>query len=60
MLEKAIGTVSILTFIVFATYIATKIGEPDLWVVVVVVAIMAAYDFYLEIFRGEQGKGSPK
>lgn len=60
MLEKIIGTVSVLTFALFAVYIASKIGEPDLWAVVIIVVIMAGYDFYRDIVRGEQGNGSSK
>lgn len=60
MLDKIIGIAAILAFVSFAIYIASKIGETDLWVVVVIVSIFAAYDFYLEIFRGGQGNGSSR
>lgn len=53
MFEKIFGTLAVLAFIVFSTYIASKIGEPDLWAVVVVVSALAAYDFYLQIVKGE-------
>ncbi len=55
MLEKIIGVVAMATFIAFAAYIAGKIGEIDLWIVVIIVAVMAAYDFYLDIFKASNG-----
>lgn len=56
MLAKIFGTLAVLTFIVFSSYIASKIGEPDLWVVVILVSVMAAYDFYLQIVKDEGNK----
>lgn len=56
MLERIFGTLAVLAFVVFSTYIASKIGEPDLWVVVIVVSAMAAYDFYLQVVKGEGGR----
>ncbi len=58
MLEKIIAVLGIGTFITFATYIAAKIGEIDLWIVVIIVAVMAGYDFYRDIFQAPNGNGN--
>lgn len=58
MIEKAAGIIGLITFILFAGYLTVKIGEVDLWIVFTVVAAMAAYDFYLDIFKGGNGNGS--
>lgn len=57
MIEKIIGVIGLCAFILFGGFIAAKIGEPDLWVVFLVVAAMAAYDFYLDIFKRSNGNG---
>lgn len=58
MLEKVIGIIAMLGFLVFAGYITAKVNEPELWIVFVVVAAMAIYDFYLDIFRSQEGNGN--
>lgn len=52
MIEKAAGVIGLIMFILFAGYLTVKIGEVDLWIVFIVVAAMAIYDFYLDIFKG--------
>lgn len=58
MIEKAAGIIGLITFILFAGYLTAKIGEVDLWIVFIVVASMAAYDFYLDIFKASNGNGN--
>jgi len=58
MIEKAAGVIGLITFILFVGYLTVKIGEFDLWIVFIVVAAMAAYDFYLDIFKGSNGNGN--
>ncbi len=60
MIEKAVGILGLCTFIAFAGFITAKIGEVDLWIVFLLVSAMAAYDFYLDIFRakGPNGNGN--
>jgi len=58
MLEKVIGIASMLGFLVFAGYITAKVNEPALWIVFIVVAAMAIYDFYIDIFRTQEGNGN--
>jgi hypothetical protein len=55
MIEKAVGVIGLLTFIIFVGYIAIRIGEPDLGIVVLIVVAMAVYDFYIDIFKGSNG-----
>ena len=55
MIEKAAGVIGLISFFLFAGYLTAKIGEVDLWIVFIVVAAMAAYDFYLDIFKGSNG-----
>lgn len=57
MIEKIVGIIGLFTFILFAGFITAKVGEPDLWVVFLVVAAMAAYDFYVDIFKGSKDNG---
>jgi len=58
MIEKAVGVIGLLTFIIFVGYIAIRIGEPDLGIVVLIVVAMAVYDFYIDIFKGSNGNGN--
>jgi len=58
MIEKAVGVIGLCVFVLFAGFITAKIGEPDLWIVFLLVAAMAAYDFYLDIFKGSNGNGN--
>jgi len=58
MIEKAVGVIGLCVFILFAGFITAKIGEPDLWVVFLIVATMAAYDFYLDIFKASKNSGN--
>jgi len=58
MIEKAVGVIGLITFIIFAGYLTVKIGEIDLWIVFLIVASMAAYDFYVDIFKTPNGNGN--
>lgn len=58
MIEKAVGIIGLCVFILFTGFITAKIGEPDLWIVFLVVAALAAYDFYLDIFKAPNGNGN--
>lgn len=58
MIEKAVGVIGLITFILFVGYITAKIGEVDLWIVFIAVAAMAAYDFYIDIFKAPSGNGN--
>lgn len=58
MIEKAVGVIGLLTFIIFVGYIAIRIGEPDLGIVVLIVVAMAVYDFYIDIFKDSNGNGN--
>lgn len=58
MIEKGVGVIGLLTFILFVGYIALRIGEPDLGLVVLIVVSMAVYDFYIDIFRDRKRNGN--
>lgn len=58
MIEKAVGVIGLCVFVLFAGFITAKIGEPDLWVVFLIVAAMAAYDFYVDIFKAPNNKNN--
>lgn len=57
MIEKIVGIIGLFTFILFVGFITAKVGEPDLWVVFLIVAAMAAYDFYVEVFKASDNNG---
>jgi uncharacterized membrane protein YoaK (UPF0700 family) len=57
MTDKILAIISISLFLVFVGFLAIWINEPDLWVVVVVVAGMALYDFWRTLRAdGDAGK----
>lgn len=46
MLDKVFALASIAMLAGFLAIVVTYVNEPDLWVVVVVVVVMAAFDFW--------------
>ena len=54
MIDRILATISLLMFLIFLGYMAVYIGEIDLWVVVLVVGMMAAYDF-VQTLREDAG-----
>lgn len=55
MLDKLLATVSIAMLISFMLIVTVFVNEPDLWIIVVVVLVMAVIDF-VRTFR-QNGKG---
>lgn len=55
MIDKIIAITSLLMLIGFMSIVASYINEPDLWVVVVIVLVMAVYDFW-RTFRSNGNK----
>lgn len=58
MLDKFLATVSIATLVVFMGIVAVFVNEPDLWIVIVAVLIMAIFDFVTTL--REEKKKPPK
>lgn len=54
MLDKFLATLSILSLVAFMGVVAVYVNEPDLWIIIIVVLIMAIYDFFLQIRRESQ------
>jgi len=55
-MDRIIGIVALLVLIAFTGVLLVFVPDIDLAVVVVVVALLAAYDFYLMLFK-EGGNG---
>lgn len=51
MLDKVLAIVSILGLIGFMGIVLVFINEIALWVIVCAVLLMAAYDFYVELWK---------
>ena len=45
MLDKVLAAVSLVMLIGFMLIVTAFVNEPDLWIIVVVVLVMAVYDF---------------
>jgi ABC-type iron transport system FetAB permease component len=45
MTDRILATISLLMFLIFLGYMAVYIAEVDLWIIIVVVGLMATYDF---------------
>lgn len=52
MADKIIAPIAIALFLVFISFLAIYINEPDLWVVLVGVSVLAVYDFYQALRTG--------
>jgi len=55
MADKIFAPIALALFIGFIAFLAIYDNEPDLWIVLVAVAIMASYDFWQEL-RGGNGQ----
>lgn len=49
MLDKVLAVVSLGVFVGFMGFVLVYINEPALWIIVVTVLAMAAYDFFVEL-----------
>ena len=54
MLDKALAIVSILGLTAFVGILVWFIREPDLTIIITIVVVMAAADFYLLAFRNKK------
>lgn len=52
MADKIIAPIALLFFLIFLGFLAVYIGEIALWVVMVIVGAMAAYDFLQQLRSG--------
>jgi len=46
MLDKILGTITLLMLAGFIGVVAVAVNEPDLWLVTVIVLSLAGYDFW--------------
>ncbi len=51
MLDKVLGILSLLALIAFMSIVLVFINEAALWIIVCAVLVMAAYDFFIELWR---------
>ncbi len=51
MLDKVLAIVAILTLFAFVSVVVWYVPEPDLTIIIVIVLVMAVFDFYLQTFR---------
>lgn len=57
MLDKILGVVAIIALIGFMSVLVIFVPDFDLILVTVVVTVMAAYDFYINLFKPKNGNG---
>jgi len=55
MADKIFAPIALALFIGFIAFLAIYVNEPDLWIVLIVVAILASYDFW-QALRGGNGQ----
>jgi hypothetical protein len=55
MLDKILGVAAILVLIGFMGVLVVFVPDLDLIIVTVVVTVMAAYDFYINLFKPKNG-----
>lgn len=55
MIDKVIGLLALAVLVAFFGILVVFVPDVDLILVVGVVAAMAAYDFYLTLFKGKKG-----
>jgi hypothetical protein len=55
MLDKILGVAAILALIGFMGVLVVFVPDLDLIIVTVVVTVMAAYDFYINLFKPKNG-----
>ena len=55
MRDKVIGVAAIAVLVGFLGILVGFVTDIDLLIVVTVVTVMAAYDFYLMLFKSENG-----
>ena len=46
MVDKVLAAASILILVAFMSVVTVYVNEPDLWIVVIIVLAMGAYDFW--------------
>ena len=56
MVDKLIGVSAILLLVAFMAVLVVFVPDIDLILVVGIVSAMAAYDFYLTLFKSRSGK----
>ena len=54
-MTKIIALLALACLVAFTGIVLAFVSEPDLIIITVVVLMMAAYDFYLQIFRAPKG-----
>ena len=55
MVDKILATLSLAMLVAFMMVVAVYVNEPNLWIVIIVVLIMAAYDFWRGLRRDRNG-----
>lgn len=55
MSDKIMALVALATMVAFLAVVIVEVPHLDLAIVVIVVSLMAAYDFFLAIFRQRNG-----
>ncbi len=60
MTDKIIAVASLLGLIAFMGVVVWFVNEPDLWIVVIVVLVMASYDFWVSLWKSNKGAGNSR
>ena len=55
MVDKLLACMSLILLAAFVGVVVWFVNEPDLWVVVVLVVAMAAYDFWVTFRKADNG-----
>jgi len=58
MADKIIAPVALLLLLVFFAFLAVKINEIDLWVIIALVSALAIFDFWQTLRHPENGSGT--
>ena len=60
MADKLVAVASLVGLIAFMGVVVWFVNEPDLWIVVIIVLVMASYDFWLTLRRSNKGTGNSR
>ncbi len=60
MADKIVALASLVGLIAFMGVVVWFVNEPDLWIVVILVLVMASYDFWITLRKSDNGAGNSR
>ena len=60
MVDKIVALASLAALVAFMGVVVWFVNEPDLWIVVLIVLVMASYDFWISLRKSNNGAGNSR